>query len=131
YKPFIVRRLVRRGMDSLQALKSATARRPEARQALLDEMNDRPVILTRAPVLHRYGVMAFRPKLAAGDALRTSPLIIKGFGGDYDGDMMNYHVPFSDEAAQEALAKMLPSRNLLSVSQFDVHQLPINEMAGG
>src|SRR6185312_11322922 len=50
YKPFIVRRLVRRGMDSLQALKSATARRPEARQALLDEMNDRPVILTRAPV---------------------------------------------------------------------------------
>jgi len=131
YKPFVVRRLVRRGMDRLQALRSATDRRPEAKQAMLDEMDERPVVMTRAPVLHRYGTMAFRPQLRKGDVIHVSPFVIKGYGADFDGDAVSWHVPFSDEAAQEALTKMLPSRNLLSVAQFDVHQLPINEMAGG
>ena len=94
-------------------------------------MGERPVVITRAPVLHRYGVMAFWPRLAAGNTMRISPLIVKGFNADFDGDTMNFHVPASDGAVKDAVEKMLPSRNLFAVRNFRVHQLPANEFAGG
>jgi DNA-directed RNA polymerase subunit beta' len=84
-----------------------------------------------APVLHRYGIMAFRPRLEQGETLHVSPLIVTGFGADFDGDAMQYHVPVTDEAVKDAYEKMLPSRNLLSAAQFTAHQLPRNEYAGG
>ena len=102
-----------------------------ARKALLEELDERPVIMNRAPVLHRYGLMAFHPRLTKGDVLQVSPLVVAGFGMDFDGDASNYHVPASDEARDEALAKMLPSKNLFSVSKFKVHQLPRQEYVGG
>lgn len=131
YKPFIVRRLVRGGTPHARAVELTTSRDDQARQALLKELEDRPVILTRAPVLHRYGVMAFRPQLVKGSTLRLSPLIVKGFGADFDGDAMNYAPVATDEAITDAIEKLLPSRNLLSASEFKPHMGPSNEFAGG
>lgn len=131
YKPFIVRRLARRGVPPLRAAEMVKGRDKIALAALQDEMEARPVIVTRAPVLHRYGTMAFRPRMVKGETLRVPPLIVKGFAADFDGDAMNYHVPVSDGAVKDALEKMLPSKNLLAAKNFRVHQLPQNEYQGG
>jgi len=132
YRNFIVRRLKRRGLPVTDALKHVENRTQLARTEMLDEMENRPIIATRAPVLHRFGVQAFRPRIVKGDALRVSPLIVKGFGADFDGDTMNYHVPVSEEARVEALERMLPSRNLFSPADFKspVHA-PSQEYTGG
>ncbi|MDA1189970.1 MAG: hypothetical protein O2854_09910, partial [Chloroflexi bacterium] len=83
-------------------------------------------------VLHRYGIMAFKPRLTKGDTLQVSPLIVKGFGADFDGDAMNYHVPTDDAAKEEALRRMLPSRQLLSPSDFkSPMHAPSQEYVGG
>jgi DNA-directed RNA polymerase beta subunit len=131
YRPFVVRRLRRRGMPAADALRAVEDRTPLARSMLVEEMGERPVIVNRAPVLHRYGMMAFRPTLTAGDTLRVPPLIVTGFGADFDGDTMQYHVPALEGAVQDAYDKMLPSRNLLAVASFRAHQLPSKEYAGG
>ena len=131
YKPFVVRRLARRGVPPLRAAELVKAQDKLAKAALQEEMDARPVIVTRAPVLHRYGTMAFRPRLVKGETLQVPPLIVKGFAADFDGDAMNYHVPVSDGAVRDALEKMLPSKNLLAVKSFKVHQLPQNEYLGG
>lgn len=131
YTPFIVRRLVRRGVSRLQALEYVQQRHTLARTALLEEVQERPVIVTRAPVLHRYGLMAFFPKLTKGDTLQIPPIVVGGFGMDFDGDASNYHIPASDEAKEEAINKLLPSRNLLSVAQFKPHYLMRQEYVGG
>jgi len=75
--------------------------------------------------------MAARPRLTRGDTLRISPLVVGGFGADFDGDAMNYHVPSTDDAKHEALEKMLPSRNLFSAASFNVHYMPSQEYVGG
>jgi DNA-directed RNA polymerase subunit beta' len=131
YKPFIVRGLVRGGMSRLQAARAVEEKSKGAREALVKEMDRRPVIINRAPTLHRYGVMASWPKLVKGDTLQVSPLVVGGFNADFDGDAMNYHVPSTDEAAEEAAEKMLPSRNLLSAASFGVHYKPSQEYVGG
>lgn len=131
YTPFVIRRLVRRGMPRLQAARAVKDKDKLARAALLEEMADRPVIINRAPVLHRYGIMASWPILTKSDVLQISPIVTKGFGADFDGDAMQYHVPATDEAKDEAIVKMLPSRNLLSVSSFKAHMLPSQEYIGG
>jgi DNA-directed RNA polymerase subunit beta len=131
YKPFIVRRLSRRGVTPMRAAELVESKDKMARDALLQEMDDRPVIITRAPVLHRYGVMAFKPQLVKDETLQVSPAIVTGFGADFDGDTMNYHVPVSDGAVKDAMEKMLPSKNLLAAKSFKVHQVPKNEYQGG
>ena len=131
YKPFIMRRLVKRGVDRFKASEMIEKKDPMAMDAMTSEMEARPVIITRAPVLHRYGVMAFKPKLVKGSTLQVPPIIVKGFNADFDGDAMNYHVPTTDESVKDALEKMLPSRNLFAVKNFKVHQLPMNEYQGG
>ena len=131
YKNFIVRRMVRNGMKMPQAIGEVEKRTDRARAAMLAEMEERPVILDRAPVLHRYGIMAFRPRLVKGDTIHLSPLVTSGFGADFDGDQMNYQVPAGDEAVREAMEKLLPSKNLIAVSNFQVHQVPTREFATG
>ena len=131
YRPFIIRRLSRRGIPALRAAELVEKKDKMALDALQQEMGERPVIITRAPVLHRYGVMAFRPQLTKAETLQIPPAIVKGFGADFDGDTMNYHVPVSDGAVKDALEKMLPSKNLLSTKTFKAHQLPQNEYQGG
>lgn len=131
YKPFVVRRLVRQGMDRLRAAKAVADKEPIARKALDAELEARPVVIGRAPTLHRYSLSAARPVIMHGDTLRIPPLVVKGFGADFDGDAMSYHVPASDEAVRDAYEKMLPSRNLLNVSEFRSHHIPSQEYIAG
>jgi hypothetical protein len=131
YQPFIVRRLVQRGMARIDAVRAVKERKPSARAEMMHEMDSRPVIINRAPVLHRYGIMAFRPRLEQGETLHVSPMIVTGFGADFDGDAMQYHVPVTKEAVRDAYEKMLPSRNLLAAASFKAHQLPSREYAAG
>jgi DNA-directed RNA polymerase beta' subunit len=131
YQPFVIRRLVQKGVPRLEAVQAVKDKKEMARQAIIEEMRERPVIISRAPVLHKFGIQAFLPKLIKGDVMQISPLVTKGFNADFDGDMMNWHVPASEEAKREALLKMLPSRNLFSTSDFKVHYLPSQEYIGG
>jgi len=132
YKRFLVRRLKRKGMPVAQAMRHVNEKSSLARDVLIEEMEQRPVIINRAPVLHRFGIMAFKPRLVKGSTLQVSPLVVKGFNADFDGDAMNYHVPTDEEARKEALDRMLPSRQLLSPSDFKspVHA-PSQEYVGG
>lgn len=86
YRPFVVRRLVQAGVPRAEAARVVEAKGDAARRALSEEMEARPVTATRYPALHRYSVMAFRPRLAAGDAIHVNPLITKGYGMDFNGD---------------------------------------------
>jgi DNA-directed RNA polymerase subunit beta len=131
YKPFVVRGLVRRGLPRMQALQSVEDRNKEAYTELQTQMSSRPIVINRAPVLHRYGMMAFYPKLTKNHVMEVNPVITKGFGADFDGDAMQYHVPSTDEAAQEAVEKMLPSKNLFSVSTFKAHYTPNKDYQTG
>lgn len=118
YKPFVVRQLVRGGMPRVQAIKEHEERSPMARETLVKVMETRPVLVNRYPLLHRFGLMAFYPKLVKGDVIRMSPIVTKPFGADFDGDASQFHVPVSDEAVSDAREKMLPSRNLYSAATF-------------
>jgi DNA-directed RNA polymerase beta subunit len=131
YRPFIVRNLVRRGLPAGQAAIEVANQTQTARNALMDEIGKRPVIINRAPTLHRYGFMAAWPVLTKGETLQLPPPIVTGFNADFDGDAMNYHVPVSDAAVQDAVEKMMPSRNLKSVRDFKVHYLPRHEFMMG
>lgn len=132
YKNFVVRRLRRQGLPVTQALQHVEDRTSQARRALLDEIEYRPVLATRAPAWHKYNVMAFWPKLVKGDSLQVSPLILKGFGADFDGDTMQYHVPVSEDAREEAVERMLPSRNLISPADLKTPMfMPAQEFLGG
>ena len=132
YGKFVARRLRRRGMPLAQAVRAVKDRTPLARETLLEEMDARPVFINRAPVLHKFGIMAFRPKLVAGSTMQVSPLVVKGFNADFDGDAMQFHVPTTDEAVAEAYDRLLPSKNLLSPADFKspVH-VPSQEYLGG
>lgn len=131
YKPFVVRNLKRSGLQATRAGELIEARSETARKALVEEMGKRPIIINRAPTLHRYGLMAAWPRLIKGDVMKLSPLICSGFNADFDGDAMQFHVPGTDEAAEEAVAKMLPSRNLFAVSNFRINFVPQKEYIGG
>ena len=132
YKNFIIRKLHRRGLPITEAAKHVKERSKLARDTMVEEMDNRPIIVNRAPVLHRFGIMAFRPKLSKGDVVRVSPLVVGGFGMDFDGDAVQYHLPVDDDAAREAVDKMLPSRNLLSPADFkSPMHAPKNEYTGG
>jgi DNA-directed RNA polymerase beta subunit len=131
YRPFITRRLVRRGMPMLQAAKEVANQSRVARDAMMEEITQRPVIINRAPVLHRYGFMAAWPKLVKGETLHVPPVVCSGFNADFDGDNMNYHVPATDGAVKDAVEKMMPSRNLRSVRNFGVQYTPKNEFLLG
>ncbi|GIW89702.1 MAG: hypothetical protein KatS3mg109_0134 [Pirellulaceae bacterium] len=118
YKVPIIRRFTRRGFRLDEAVKAVEHRTPEARKYLLEAMEEHPVVATRAPVLHKYGVLAFKPKLTSGHTLELNPLVHEGFGLDHDGDTMNFHVLMRDETVQEAKEKLLPSRSLISPRDF-------------
>jgi len=132
YKPFVVRRLKRRGLPVVEALKQVENRSELARNEMVAEMGHRPVIINRAPVLHRFGIMAFWPQLTKHNTMEISPLVVKGFNADFDGDQMNFQVPVKDEARQEAIERLMPSANLLNPGDFKspVHA-PSQEYVGG
>jgi DNA-directed RNA polymerase beta subunit len=131
YRPFIVRSLIRSGMPAMQAATEVANQTQRARKTMVDEMQRRPVIINRAPTLHRYGFMAAWPVLTKGETLQISPVVTPGFNADFDGDAMNYHVPVTDEAVADAVARMLPSKNLKSSRDFKVHYVPRQEFLLG
>ena len=132
FGPSVVRRMVRAGVSRQKAVQSVKDQLPAARQYLQKEMDEGVVILSRAPTLHRYGTMAFRPKLIQGSAIKMNPLVNKGFGADYDGDQMNFRALTTDDAKQEALQKMLPSMNLFSTANFKADMnVPSQEYVAG
>lgn len=132
YKIHVARRLRRRGVPVIQALNMIKNRDPSAREMLIEEMDSKPVMMNRAPVWHKYGILAFKPKLVKGDVIRVSPLVVTGLGMDFDGDTAQYHVFPDDKAASQAAEKMLPSKNLFAAADFKTPMyLPGKEYALG
>ena len=111
FEPFVTRELKNYSKTPLEAKEEIKNKTPLAKRALETVMAQRHVLLNRAPSLHKFSIMAFKPKITAGRALKIPPLVCKGFNADYDGDTMTVHVPITDEANREA-AGMLPSANL-------------------
>ena len=111
FEPFVVRELKSHGKSPLQAEQEIKNRTDLARAALNIVMKDRKVLLNRAPSLHKFSIMGFRPKITDGKAIKIPPLVVEGFNADFDGDTMTVHVPVSDEANREA-ESLMPSRNL-------------------
>jgi DNA-directed RNA polymerase subunit beta' len=127
FRPFVIRRMVTgQNKKPDDALNEFKARTPAARAALDAEMLDHPVLLNRAPSLHKFSVMAFKPKITDGHAVKIPPLIIKGYNADFDGDAMTVHVPVLPDAIDEAY-KMLPSRHLYNPGTGGVMIAPQNE----
>ena len=112
YQPFAIGRLVRNGHSAVRAKELVEAKAPIARQALTSEIATRPVLLNRAPTLHRYNVVAAYPKLIPGKTIKVNPFIEKGMNLDYDGDALQVYVPASHGSVKDA-EKMLLSKNLL------------------
>lgn len=110
-KPFILKSLKESGIKATQALKDYEDRTPMAFNALEQVLKDRPVILNRAPALHKHSVQAFKPILTTGKSIRLNPLVVKGFNADFDGDTMSVMVPIGKEAVEEA-RQMMPSKIL-------------------
>jgi DNA-directed RNA polymerase subunit beta' len=114
YKPFVIRELIRSGFKQTDTLKSVKEWEPSAQKALEVVIKERPILINRAPSLHRWSIQAMIPRLHSGKDLKMNP-IVQGFNADYDGDAMSIHIPVSSESVDEAWA-MLPSRNMLHPS---------------
>lgn len=127
YKPYVIQHMIKSGISPVNAVRHIKDRTKVAKDILIKEMNRRPVIITRAPVLHKYGFMGAKPVLTAGDTIKISPSTVSGFNADFDGDTMRVHVPSSQAAITDVLNKMLPSRNLLAASSLKAHKFIQNE----
>ena len=115
YRPFVISRLVKYNYASnVKGAKRIIEReRPEVWEVLEEVIQERPVLLNRAPTLHRLGIQAFEPQLVEGKAIQIHPLVCSAFNADFDGDQMAVHVPLSDKAVEEARTLMLSTKNLL------------------
>lgn len=134
FSPFLMRRLIKRGVPAVQAVEYVKTRHPLAAQVLHEEMADRPVTMSRDPALHKFNVMGFMSKINPDPKNKTisvNPLVFKGFNLDLDGDAISVGLPAGDDAKQEIKDKMLPSKNLLSVRSFSPIYTPSNEAALG
>ncbi len=116
YQPFIIRKLRERGLaDTIKSAKKMLERREQPIWDILEEViYQHPVLLNRAPTLHRMGIQAFEPVLVEGNAIRVHPLVCKGFNADFDGDQMAVHLPLSIEAQAEAHVLMMSTNNIFS-----------------
>jgi DNA-directed RNA polymerase subunit beta' len=131
YKPFVVKRLIGQGYKPLDARDLVESGSPTAIEALRAEIKDRPVVLNRAPSLHKFNVLGFKPSLVQGEAIRINPLVVSGYNADFDGDTMGVHVPVTEESRREVFTKMLPSKNLFSPANDRVVNQPTMEMILG
>jgi len=132
YKPHVERKLIQRGYSPVTAKEMIEERNATARHILEDAMGERPVLMDRAPTWHKFNIMAFRPHIVNGRSIHVCPLIDSGFNMDHDGDTVNIHVPASEKAAKQALEKMLPSKNLISLTDLkSVRYKPEKEQISG
>lgn len=130
YKPFVVKRMVNLGITPNDALDKIDSDDPIAKSALKAEMEERPVYLNRAPSLHKFSMLPFKPIAIGGRAIMINPLIVRGFNADFDGDTMGVHVPVSEEARIEAFTK-LPSIQLFSSREDSIMHAPTKETVLG
>ena len=133
FKPFVMNRLILEGrVHNIKSAKRMVERvRPEVWDILEDVISTRPVLLNRAPTLHRLGIQAFQPVLVEGSAIKIHPLVCTAFNADFDGDQMAVHVPLSKEAVQEAKRLMLSTQNMLSPSSGEPIVAPTLDMVFG
>src|SRR5438552_3473059 len=133
FKPFILRKLEERGIaSSIKAAKKYVEKeRPEVWDILDDVIREHPVLLNRAPTLHRLGIQAFEPILVAGKAIEIHPLVCTAFNADFDGDQMAVHVPLSMKAQLEAQVLMLSANNILSPANGAPLAVPTQDMVLG
>ena len=133
FKPFLYARLNKLGLASTikQAKKFVERERPEVWDALELIVREHPILLNRAPTLHRLGVQAFEPKLIEGDAIELHPLTCAAFNADFDGDQMAVHIPLSLEAQLEARVLMMSTNNILSPSNGKPIIVPSQDMILG
>ncbi|WP_407922584.1 DNA-directed RNA polymerase subunit beta' [Butyricicoccus pullicaecorum] len=133
FKPFVMKRLVKDGLASniKSAKKMVERAKTEVWDVLEDVIKGHPVMLNRAPTLHRLGIQAFEPKLVEGRAIRLHPLVCTAFNADFDGDQMAVHVPLSAEAQAEARLLMLSANNLLKPQDGKPVTVPSQDMVLG
>ena len=133
YRPFVISRLVSHNFAAnvKGARRFIERNRPEMWEVLEEVISDRPVLLNRAPTLHRLGIQAFEPVLIEGSAIQLHPLVTTAFNADFDGDQMAVHVPLSERAVQEARALMLASKNLLKPADGEPIISPSKDMVLG
>ena len=133
FKPFIINKLVEKGIaETVKRAKKIVEREgPEVYEILEEIIQDHPVLLNRAPTLHRLGIQAFEPKLVEGKAIRIHPLVCAAFNADFDGDQMAVHVPLSFEAQLEARLLMVSSNNILKPSDGRPVAEPSQDMVLG
>jgi DNA-directed RNA polymerase subunit beta' len=133
FKPFVMKRLV--DLDYAQNIKSAKRmverRRPQVWEVLDSVIKEHPVLLNRAPTLHRLGIQAFEPVLVEGKAIQIHPLVCTAFNADFDGDQMAVHLPLSPEAQAEARILMLSANNILSPATGRPITVPTQDMVFG
>ncbi len=133
FKPFVMKRLVDLGLaQNIKSAKRMVERsRPQVWGALEEVIKERPVLLNRAPTLHRLGIQAFEPVLVEGKAIQLHPLVCTAFNADFDGDQMAVHLPLSVEAQAEARILMLASNNILKPSDGRPVAAPTQDMIIG
>ncbi|WP_053991770.1 DNA-directed RNA polymerase subunit beta' [Mangrovimonas sp. TPBH4] len=133
YKPFIIRKLIERGI--VKTVKSAKKiidrKEPVVWDILENVLKGHPVLLNRAPTLHRLGIQAFQPKLIEGKAIQLHPLVCTAFNADFDGDQMAVHLPLGPEAILEAQMLMLASHNILNPANGSPVTVPSQDMVLG
>jgi DNA-directed RNA polymerase subunit beta' len=133
FKPFVMKRLV--DLNHAQNIKSAKRmverQRPVVWDVLEEVISEHPVLLNRAPTLHRLGIQAFEPQLVEGKAIQIHPLVCTAFNADFDGDQMAVHVPLSAEAQAEARILMLSSNNILKPADGKPVTMPTQDMVIG
>jgi DNA-directed RNA polymerase subunit beta' len=133
FKPFVIKRLMDLGHSSniKNAKRMVERSRPEVWDVLEEIIRERPVLLNRAPTLHRLGIQAFEPQLVEGKAIQLHPLVCAAFNADFDGDQMAVHLPLSVEAQAEARILMLASNNILKPSDGRPVTVPTQDMIIG
>ena len=133
YKPFIIRKLIERGIvKTVKSAKKIIDRREPVIYEILERvMEGHPVLLNRAPTLHRHGILAFQPRMIEGKAIQLHPLSCAGFNADFDGDQMAVHLPLSNEAILEAQLLMLGSHNILDPANGNPITVPSQDMILG
>lgn len=133
YRPFVISKLVSYGYASnvKGARRSIEREKPEVWEVLAEVIKERPVLLNRAPTLHRLGIQAFEPVLVEGKAIQIHPLVCSAFNADFDGDQMAVHVPLSARAVREARELMLATKNLLKPADGSPIVTPTKDMVLG
>ena len=133
FKPFVLREMISRGLASnVKGAKNVLDTRPAEVWDILEEIIEgHPIMINRAPTLHRLGIQAFFPKLVDGNAIQIHPCICAGFNADFDGDQMAVHVPLSSKAQEEAKTLMMARENIFSPANAQPITVPNREMALG